>query len=220
MVRFGAKKVNSRSPFFFWGKTPGWRAATAARRFLPSQTLVHLFFLAQISGVASCDSSEAFPTLSNACSSFLLQFPGEAATNITRSRSLIYLFPQVLQPKFPTQTLIHLFYFTLRGGYKISRSRSLIYLFPPVLQPKYPTLSNSRSPFLLYSSVEAATNITRSRSLIYLFPRCCNQSFPPSQTLVHLFFWPKSPGWRAAIAARRFPPSRTLVHLMSNSQGC
>ena len=308
--------------------------------------------MAQISGVASCDSSEAFPTLSNACSPyvqlprgltkqqpyptlsntcspFLLYSPGEATTNITLSHSLIHLFPPVLQQKYHTsQSLVHLFYFTLPGRLlPISHSliRSFIFFprcdnksitppnhlltfftsrsgeattnitlsfaplsFPPgaatkvshpfehlftfftslsregynqyhtlllahsssqVLQPKFPPLSNTCSHYVQLPRVlteQQSYHIHQNtRSLYVQLPRVLTkqqsnhilhntrspffigpnlrggelrQQRGVSHSLKRLFtffYFPKSPGWRAATAARRFPLSQTPVHLMS-----
>ncbi len=190
MVRFGAKKVNTCSPFFL-AQISGVVSCDSSEAFPTHSNTCSLFFLAQISGVASCDSSEPYPTLSNTCSSFLLHSPGEAATNITRSRSLIYLFPQVLQPKFPTH----------------SNTCSLYVQLPRVLakQQPYHILQTTCSFYdiLLFSfcadrSVARCVTFTENSQCRHYSPWSRNEAFPTHS--------------KTSCRNRRIIPFRTPAH--------
>ena len=259
MVRFGAKKVNSRSPFFFgaklrggelrqqrgvsyplklsftfffWPKSPGWRAATAARRFPPSRTLVHLFYFnfpgrLQPISHALVHSFIFFPRCCNQSFplkhlfTFFTSRSGEATKYHALVHSFIF-FPRCCnQSILPSQTLVHLFYFTLPWRLQpISRDLVHSFIFFPgaatkVSHPLKLSFTFFFGPNLRGGELRKQRGV--SHLLEHLFTLCptpkgVDKATAVSHLLEQLFtLCPTLKG--VDRAARRFPPSQTLVHL-------
>ena len=228
MVRFGAKKVNSRSPFFFgaklrggelrqqrgvsyplklsftfffWPKSPGWRAATAARRFPPSRTLVHLFYFnfpgrLQPISHALVHSFIFFPRCCNQSFplkhlfTFFTSRSGEATKYHALVHSFIF-FPRCCnQSILPSQTLVHLFYFTLPWRLQpISRDLVHSFIFFPCAATKvFHPLKLSFTFFLVQISGVANRNSSTPDN-------CCHFTHQNPGVLKRFYYyvlWPDS----------------------------